>query len=64
MFTRTDYERYFDEIARIERKMIYRTYDLGLELDAFAGLADCGPTTLRKIGESCTMDFVYVGGLP
>ncbi len=33
MFTKEDYEKYFDQIARVERKMIYGVYDLGREIE-------------------------------
>lgn len=46
MFTRADYERYFDEIARVERKMIYKSYDLAQELDEPVLVQ-----ALRKIGD-------------
>lgn len=46
MFTRADYERYFDEIARVERKMVYKSYDLCRELDEPVLVQ-----ALRKIGD-------------
>jgi len=33
MFTKEDYEKYFDQIAHVERKMIYGVYDLAREVD-------------------------------
>jgi hypothetical protein len=33
MFTKEDYGKYFDQIAQVERKMIYGVYDLGHEIN-------------------------------
>lgn len=33
MFTKEDYDRYFEQIAHVERKMIYGVYDLAREID-------------------------------
>jgi hypothetical protein len=55
MFTREDYEKYFDQIARIERKMIYRAYDLGREVDDPLIVR-----ILKKIGDDEVRHYGYV----
>ena len=55
MFTKDDYDKYFDQIARVERKMIYGAYDLGRQID------DPGITrVLQKIGDDEVRHYGYV----
>ena len=55
MFTKADYVNYFDQLARVERKMIYRSYDLGLEV------ADVTVArVLKKIGDDEVRHYGYV----
>lgn len=55
MFTKEDYDHYFDQIARVERKMIYGVYDLGREID------DPSITrVLQKIGDDEVRHYGYV----
>jgi hypothetical protein len=46
MFTREDYEKYFFQIAHVERKMVYGVYDLASELDEPSLMG-----VLRKVGD-------------
>lgn len=55
MFSRQDYLKYFDQIAHVERKMIYGTYDLGLEVDDPAITR-----VLQKIGDDEVRHYGYV----
>ncbi len=55
MFTKDDYAAYFDQIARIERKMIYGVYDLKEEIK------DPGTSrVLQKIGDDEVRHYGYV----
>ena len=55
MFTDEDYKEYFDQIARVERKMIYGVYDLSCEID------DPFVTrVLKKIGEDEVRHYGYI----
>ncbi|MFH0986332.1 MAG: PilZ domain-containing protein [Candidatus Omnitrophota bacterium] len=55
MFTKADYVNYFDQIARVERKMIYRSYDLGLEV------ADVTMSrVLKKIGDDEVRHYGHI----
>jgi hypothetical protein len=55
MFTDEDYERYFDQIGRVERKMIYGVYDLAEEIKdpAMVGV-------FQKIGDDEVRHYGYV----
>jgi hypothetical protein len=55
MFTDTDYEKYFDQIGRVERKMIYGVYDLAEEIKdpALSG-------GFKKIGDDEVRHYGYV----
>ena len=55
MFTDEDYEKYFDQIARVERKMIYGVYDLSREIDDPAVTR-----VLQKIGDDEVRHYGYV----
>lgn len=55
MFTKADYQDYFAQLARIERKMIYNTYDLSLELKDPLLVR-----TLQKIGDDEVRHYGYV----
>jgi len=46
MFTREDYEKYFFQIAHIERKMVYDVHDLAGEIDELSVTG-----VLRKVGD-------------
>jgi hypothetical protein len=55
MFTKADYERYFDQIAQVEKKMIYGVYDLGHEI------SDPSITrVLKEIGNDEIRHYGYV----
>ena len=54
MFTRDDYAAYFDQIARVERKMVYGVYDLREEI------RDPGISrALEKIGDDEARHYGY-----
>jgi hypothetical protein len=55
MFTDKDYDDYFDQIARVERKMVYGAYDLGREIDEPSLLR-----VLEKIGDDEVRHYGYV----
>ncbi len=46
MFTREDYEKYFLQVAHVERKMVFGVYDLAREIDEPSLIK-----LLQKIGE-------------
>ena len=55
MFTKEDYDNYFEQIARVERKMVYGCYSLGLLTQ--------DPTVsavLKKIGDDEVRHYGYV----
>ncbi len=54
MFTDADYEKYFDQIGRVERKMIYGVYDLAEEIKDPAILR-----SLQKIGDDEVRHYGY-----
>lgn len=55
MFTKADYMKYFDQLARVERKMIYRTLDLEREI------ADPSvKRVLQKIGDDEVRHYGYI----
>jgi hypothetical protein len=55
MFTDTDYEKYFDQIGRVERKMIYGVYDLALEIRDPAI-----SRVLQRVGDDEVRHYGYV----
>lgn len=55
MFTKKDYDNYFDQIARIERKMIYRAFELGRQLEDIPL-----KRALQKIGDDEVRHYGYV----
>jgi len=55
MFTNEDYRDYFDQIARVERKMIYGAYDLGRDLNE-----PSLQRILQKIGDDEVRHYGYV----
>lgn len=55
MFTSADYEKYFDQIARVERKMIYGSYELGLDREDPAVVR-----FLKRIGDDEVRHYGYV----
>lgn len=55
MFTRADYDNYFDQIARVERKMIYRSYELDQELDD-----EPLKRILKRVGEDEVRHYGFV----
>ncbi len=55
MFTKEDYDKYFEQIARVERKMIYGVYDLGREIDD-----PLITNVLKKIGDDEVRHYGYV----
>lgn len=55
MFTRADYEGYFDQVAQVERKMICGVYDLSREIDE-PSLA----RVLKEIGNDEIRHYGYV----
>jgi len=55
MFTNRDYQDYFDQIARVERKMIYGAYDLGRDLNE-----PSLQRILQKIGDDEVRHYGYV----
>ncbi len=55
MFTREDYDNYFEQIARVERKMVYGAYELGREIN------DPSITrVLEKIGDDEVRHYGYI----
>jgi hypothetical protein len=55
MFTKEDYEDYFEQLARIERKMTYGVYDLGREIHD-PSIA----RVLRKVGDDEVRHYGYI----
>jgi hypothetical protein len=55
MFTREDYDDYFSQIARIERKMIYRSHELAQKIDD-----EPLRRILAKIGDDEVRHYGYV----
>ena len=55
MFTDEDYEKYFDQIGRVERKMIYGVYDLAEEVRDPAI-----SRVLQRVGEDEVRHYGYV----
>lgn len=55
MFTKEDYENYFEQLARVERKMTYGVYDLGREIH--------DPSIVRilqKVGDDEVRHYGYI----
>lgn len=55
MFTKEDYENYFEQLARVERKMIYGVYDLGREIED-----PSVKRVLQKVGDDEVRHYGYV----
>lgn len=55
MFTKADHDDYFEQIARVERKMVYSSYELAREVEDPSIV-----NVLKKIGDDEVRHYGYV----